>query len=80
VTVPISVDTTAPVLTLLDPKQLRFQLSEPALVSLLVNGTDRVQRPEPKGSFAIPWLGPVTSVSAEAQDAGGNVSAVVKSP
>jgi hypothetical protein len=77
---PLTVDTTAPVLTLLDAAGLRFQLSEPATVSLTVNGQPIVQA-EPAGAFSILWLGgPVTALSAQASDPAGNVGATVTGP
>jgi hypothetical protein len=77
---PFATDTTPPVLTLVEPARLRFQLSEPATLTLLVNGTS-FEYPAPKGAFTVPWTGgTVTSVSAQARDGAGNVSAIVKSP
>jgi len=77
---PLTVDATAPALTLLDAQSLRFQLSEPATVSLLVNGQPIVQA-EPAGVFTIPWLnGPVATLSGQATDPAGNVSASVTGP
>ncbi len=76
----LAVDATPPTLTLLDAPKLRFQLSEPATVTATVNG-QVVVRPEPAGVFTIPWQGgTVTTVSAQADDAAGNVSANVTSP
>jgi hypothetical protein len=77
---PLTIDTTPPVLTLLDPTMLRFQLSEPATVTITVNG-QAVVRQEPQGIFTIPWQGgPVTTISAQADDAAGNLSPVLTSP
>jgi hypothetical protein len=56
---------------------LRFSLDEPATVTVLVNGTTRVVIAEPKGVFTVPFQGSVASLSAQAQDAAGNLSAVV---
>src|SRR5205085_8640177 len=47
---PVTVDTTPPVLTPLDPAALRFQLSEPARVTATVDG-QTVVLSEPEGSF-----------------------------
>jgi hypothetical protein len=80
ISAPLTVDVTAPVLTLLDPAALRFQLSEPALVTATINGTT-VSLPEPAGVFTIPWqAGPVTTISAQADDSAGNLSTTVTSP
>src|SRR5204862_6252287 len=76
---PVTVDTFPPVLTLLDAATLRFQLTEPATVRLVVNGQS-VVKVEPKGVFTVPSAGPVQTVSAQAQDAAGNGSAIVTSP
>jgi hypothetical protein len=79
-TLPVTVDTTPPVLTLLDAATLRFQLTEPATVTVTVNGQVAV-RPEPAGVFTIPWQGdPVTTISAQADDAAGNVSLILTAP
>jgi hypothetical protein len=72
--VPLTVDTTAPQLQLLNPSRLRFSLSEPATVTLLVNGAREV-KVEPAGIFAVPLpKAGLQTVTATAQDAGGNVS------
>ena len=77
---PFAVDTMPPVLTLLEPARLRFQLSEPATLALLVNGASS-EYAAPRGAFTVPWTGgAVVSVSAQARDAAGNVSAIAKSP
>jgi N-acetylmuramoyl-L-alanine amidase len=77
ISAPLTVDTTPPVLMLLDSATLRFQLSEPALVTATINGT-LVSVSEPAGVFTIPWQGgAVTSISAQAADAAGNVSSPV---
>jgi large repetitive protein len=74
---PLTIDTVPPVLTLLDAQTLRFSLSEPATVTLVVNQGTHVVKAEPKGSFSVPFPGPVVQVSATAQDAAGNISAPV---
>jgi hypothetical protein len=80
ISAPLTLDTTPPVLTLLDAATLRFQLSEPALVTATVNGTT-VSVLEPAGVFTIPWQAdPVASISAQAGDSAGNLSTPVASP
>jgi hypothetical protein len=75
---PIVVDTAPPRLALVDKATLRFTLDEPGIVTVLVNQKTRVVLQEPKGAFRIPFDGgPVTQFSAEAQDAAGNLSAIV---
>jgi N-acetylmuramoyl-L-alanine amidase len=80
-TAPLAVDTTPPVLTVLDLATLRFQLSEPANVTLLVNGQPRDVLGA-RGTFNVAWAGPgpVTAISAQPRDLAGNLGAVVRSP
>lgn len=75
--VPITIDNTAPHLTLLDRSTLRFSLDEPATVTILVNQKTRIALGEPKGTFRIPYAGPVYQVSGIAQDLAGNISDVI---
>jgi hypothetical protein len=75
--IPITIDNTAPKLVLVDRSALRFTLDEPATVTLLVNQKTRIVLGEPKGTFRIPYQGPVYQVSAEAQDLAGNFSPVL---
>ncbi len=63
-------------LTLLDLGKLRFSLSEPATVTVLVNQRTRIVQAA-QGTFTVPFAGTVTQLSAEAQDAAGNLSTVV---
>jgi hypothetical protein len=77
-TVPLSVDNTPPRLTLVEKATLRFTLDEPATVTVLVNQRTRIVLSEPKGTFRVPFDGgSVAQVSAEAQDAAGNLSPVI---
>ena len=76
-TLPVTIDDTPPVLTLVDVARLQFTLSEPATVTLLVNGQTRLVVGEPAGAFTVPFAGQVTSVAAQAQDFAGNLSATV---
>jgi hypothetical protein len=79
-TAPLTVDTTPPSLVLLDAPSLRFQLSEPATVTVVVNG-QQTTIAEPAGMFNVPFAGgAVTAVSAYATDAAGNTSATVTGP
>jgi hypothetical protein len=74
---PVTIDTHPPTLTLVDPHLLTFTLDEPATVTVVVNGTNRVVVAEPKGTFTVPFQGSVSSLSAQAQDAAGNLSQTV---
>jgi N-acetylmuramoyl-L-alanine amidase len=77
---PLTVDSTPPVLTLADATTLLLQLSEPASVTVTINGSTMVIQ-EPAGAFTIPWQGgPVASLTAQAQDLAGNLSAPVTLP
>jgi len=77
---PFTIDTTAPVLTLVDGPTLRFTLGEAATVTAVVNG-QTVAVPAQPGSFAVPWSGgTVTSYTVQARDAAGNLSATVSGP
>ncbi len=62
---------------LVDLSKLAFTLSEPAIVTLLVNGQSSIVIGEPAGRFTVPFAAPVTSVVARAQDFAGNSSAPV---
>jgi hypothetical protein len=76
--VPITIDSTAPKLTLVDKATLKFTLDEPATVTLLVNEKTTIVLGEPKGTFRIPFEGgAVSQVSGIARDLAGNVSAVI---
>jgi hypothetical protein len=76
---PFTIDTTPPVISLLDLATLRFQLSEPATVSFVVNG-QQLEIAAPKGIFTVPFTGPASFVSALPRDAAGNVGALVRIP
>jgi hypothetical protein len=77
VALPLVVDSTPPTLTLLDPKTLRFTLSEPATLTLVVNGANEVKN-EPAGTFTVPPpKAGVSTVTAQACDAAGNLSQTV---
>jgi N-acetylmuramoyl-L-alanine amidase-like protein/flagellar hook capping protein FlgD len=73
----VVVDTTPPQLQLLDRSMLLFSLDEPATVTAIVNGATTIVRQQPAGTFAVPFQGTVTSVTAQAVDAAGNASASV---
>jgi N-acetylmuramoyl-L-alanine amidase len=77
---PLVIDTTPPVLTLLDGPSLRFDLNEAASISAVVNG-QAVAVNQPRGTFTIPWSGgPVTTFGVQARDAAGNVGSIVTWP
>jgi hypothetical protein len=73
------IDTVAPVLRALSFRSLRFRVSEPATVSLTVNGK-RVTRTVRAGVFSFRPGSRVRTVRIVAQDAAGNVSRTLKYP
>jgi len=73
------IDTVAPVLRALAFRDLRFRVSEPATVSLTVNGK-RVTRVVRAGVFSFRPGSRVRTVRIVAQDAAGNVSRTLKYP
>ncbi len=77
---PLTIDTTAPVLTIVNAQTLKFTLDEPATVTILVNQKTRIVHGEGKGTFTIATQGAVHQLSAEAEDLAGNISAVVSAP
>ena len=56
---PLAIDMTPPTLSMLDARALRFSLSEPATVTVLVNGQMRIVSGEPAGTFSVPFTGAV---------------------
>jgi N-acetylmuramoyl-L-alanine amidase len=77
---PFTIDTTPPILTILNAQTLTFALDEPATVTILVNQRKRIVHGESAGTFTIPIQGVVNQLSAEAQDLAGNISAIVRGP
>jgi hypothetical protein len=72
------VDTTPPRLRALSFRSLRFWVSEPATVMLVVNGA-RVSRRVRGGTFSLPH-GRVRSLRVRARDTAGNVSRTLTFP
>jgi hypothetical protein len=75
--VPVRIDRVAPVLRLLSFRLLRFWLSEPARVTLVLDGKTRRLDLKRAGAFRIGHA-PVRSLAAQAQDAAGNRSRIIK--
>jgi hypothetical protein len=73
---PLTIDTTPPTLTVVDAHKLRFTLSEPATVTVLVNQRTQIVLAA-QGTFTVPFTGTVAQFTVEAQDAAGNLSRVV---
>ena len=77
--VPVTVDTVAPVLTLVSGPEVRLSVSEAATVTILLDGQQTMIVAGP-GEFRLPPTAPPTSLSAVATDAAGNVSATIAWP
>jgi hypothetical protein len=75
----LRIDTVAPVLRALSFRSLRFRVSEPATVSLTVNGK-RVNRVVRAGVFSFRPGGRVRTVRIVAEDPAGNVSRTLRYP
>ena len=73
-------DSTPPKVRILKGDPLRVWVSEPALLTLLVNGQSLKQEAFAAGELAIPWDGPARRVRVVAWDASGNKSAPVRRP
>jgi hypothetical protein len=73
----LTIDTTPPTLRLLSLRQLRFRLSERAVVTLLVNGA-RIRKLEPRGVFHVPFKGVPHTLTAVAEDRAGNRGALLQ--
>jgi flagellar hook assembly protein FlgD len=74
----VQIDRTAPVLRLLSLRSLRFSLSEPARVTLVLNGRARRLTLRRAGSFRIGYRGTVRTLRGFAVDAAGNRSKVIR--
>ncbi|HEY6961185.1 MAG TPA: N-acetylmuramoyl-L-alanine amidase [Gaiellaceae bacterium] len=79
IAVPIAVriDDTPPQLQLVDRPSLVFSVDEACTVRVVLNGKTVLTLNESPGTFQVPASGAVTSVSAQAIDVAGNVSAIV---
>jgi hypothetical protein len=74
----VRIDRIAPVLRLLSLRSLHFSLSEPARVTLVVNGRTRRLTLKRAGSFRVGYRRTVRSLRAFAVDAAGNRSRVIR--
>jgi len=75
--VPFASDTTAPRVRVLSSQPLRIEVSEPAVVSLRVDGAALRREVTKAGIVRIRWIGPATRVRVVAWDAAGNTSGPV---
>ena len=75
---PLTIDTIPPVLTLLDAQTLRFSLSEPATVTVRRQPEDAARQERAEGHVhASATRARSTGLTAVAQDAAGNVGPAV---
>ena len=74
----VRIDRVAPVLRLLSLRSFRFSLSEPARVTLVLNGRARRLTLRRAGSFRVGYRRTVRSLRAFAVDAAGNRSRVIR--
>ncbi|MGH3133357.1 MAG: hypothetical protein ACRDNY_06385, partial [Gaiellaceae bacterium] len=77
VAVPFASDTTPPRVRILRGRPLRIQLSEPAALTLRIDGAIRRREARNAGIVRIPWRGRAARVRVVAVDAAGNSSAPI---
>ena len=75
--VPFVADSTAPRIRILPGRGLRVSVSEPSVLTLVVDGSALRREVRRAGVVRIPWGGPATRVRAVAWDAAGNSSGPV---
>jgi hypothetical protein len=75
--VPFVSDTVAPKVRILPGKGLRAEVSEPALLTFVIDGRALRREVAKAGTVRIPWSGPAAKVRVVAWDAAGNVSSPV---
>jgi hypothetical protein len=71
---PFASDTRAPVVRVLKGRPLRVWLSEPATLTMRVDGVSLRQEARRAGEIRVAWRGPASTVRVVAWDAAGNVS------
>jgi hypothetical protein len=77
--VPFVSDTVAPVVRILPGKGLRVQVSEPSVLTFVIDGSSLRREVRGAGVVRIPWSEPARRVRVVAWDAAGNVSTPVVS-
>ncbi len=75
--VPFVSDTVAPRVRILPGKGLRVEVSEPSLLTFVIDGRALRREVKKAGTVRIPWSGPAGRVRVVAWDAAGNVSGPV---
>ena len=73
--VPFVSDTAAPVVRILPGKGLKVQVSEPSVLTFVIDGSSLRRVVKKAGTVHIPWPGPARRVRVVAWDAAGNASA-----
>ena len=72
--VPFVSDTVAPMVRILPGRSLKVQVSEPAVLTFVIDGSSLRREVRRAGVVRIPWPGPARHVRVVAWDAAGNVS------
>jgi hypothetical protein len=75
--VPFVSDTVAPRVRILPGKALRVFVSEPSVLTLLIDGRSLRREVKKAGTVRIPWSGPAARVRVVAWDPAGNASGPV---
>ena len=75
--VPFVSDTVAPWVRILPGKRLKVEVSEPSMLTFVIDGQALRREVRRAGVVRIPWSGPATRVRVVAWDAAGNVSGPV---
>ena len=75
--VPFVSDTVAPRVRILPGKALRVSVSEPSVLTLLIDGRSLRREVKKAGTVRIPWSGPAARVRVVAWDPAGNASGPV---
>ncbi len=75
--VPFVSDTIAPRVRILPGKGLRVEVSEPSLLTFVIDGQALRREVQKAGTIRIPWSGPAAKVRVVAWDAAGNASGPV---
>jgi flagellar hook assembly protein FlgD len=73
--VPFASDTITPRVRILPGRKLTVDVSEPAVLTFVIDGRSLRREAVKAGQVRIPWSGPATRVRVVAWDAGGNASA-----
>jgi hypothetical protein len=75
--VPFTADTVTPRVRILPGKGLRVDVSEPSMLTFVIDGQALKREMKKAGTVRIPWAGPATRVRVVAWDAAGNASGPV---